>query len=81
MSGESSAVPSGVVAAGVQQHVAERLRVILTPSQEPVSGLGPHDGLRRVVQTTTTLAVMQGMEEPQIVAQDPGSLLERGPPR
>ena len=73
-------MPSGVVAAGVQQRIAERRRVNLTPSREPVPGLTPHDGLVRV-QTTTTVAAIQGMEELRIVAQDPGSLLERGPPR
>ena len=86
MSGKSSAriaphaVPSGVVAAGVQQRMAERRRVILTPSREPVSVLAPHDARVRV-RTTTTVAAMEGIEELRIVAQDPGLLLERGPTR
>ena len=73
-------MPSGVVAAGVQQRVAERRRVILTPSREPVSVLAPHDARVRV-RTTTTVAAMEGIEELRIVAQDPGLLLERGPTR
>ena len=73
-------MPSGAVAAGVQQRVAECRRVSLTPSREPVPILTPHDGLVHV-QTTTTLAAMEGTEELRIVAQDPGLLLERGPTR
>ena len=73
-------MPSGVVAAGVQQRVAQRRRVILTPSREPVPVLCPHDVIVRV-RTTTTLAAMEGIEELRIVAQDPGLLLERGPTR
>ena len=59
----------------VRQGVAERLRVILTPSREPVPVLAPHDGLVRA-RTTTTVAAMEGMEELRMVAQDPGLLLE-----
>ena len=73
-------MPLGVVAAGLQQRVAECRRVILTPSREPVPVLTPHDGLVHV-RTTTTRAAMEGPEEPRTVAQDPGLLLERGPTR
>ena len=54
-------MPSGVVTAGVQQRVAERRRVNLTPSREPVPGLSPHDALVRV-RTFTTLAATEGIE-------------------
>ena len=60
--------------------MAERRRVILTPSREPVPGLAPHDDAVRV-QTMTTIAAVEGIEELHIVAQDPGLLLERGPTR
>ena len=66
--------------AGVQQRAAERRRVILTPSRDPVPVLAPHDAAVRV-RTRTTIATVQGIEELRIVAQDPGLLLERGPTR
>ena len=59
----------------VPRGIAERLQVILTPSQEPVHVLAHHDGLV-CAQTTTTVAAMEAMEEPRMVAQDPGLLLE-----
>ena len=54
----------------VPRGIAERLQVILTPSQEPVHVLAHHDGL--VLQNL----VAQAMEEPRMVAQDPGLLRE-----
>ena len=72
-------MPSGVVAAGVQQRVAECRRVILTPSREPVPVLTPHDAFVHV--RTLRLAAMEGPEEPRTVAQDPGLLLDRDPTR
>ena len=54
----------------VPRGIAERLQVILTPSQEPVHVLAHHDGL--VLQHL----VAQAMEEPRMVAQDPGLFLE-----
>ena len=65
--GAHAAVPSGVVAAGVQQRMAERRRVILTPSRDPVPILVPHDDAVRV-QTRTTIAAV-------------GLLLDRDPTR
>ena len=52
-----AAVPSGVVAAGVQQRMAERRRVILTPSREPVPVLMAHDEAVRVFSGVAALAV------------------------
>ena len=76
-----AAVPSGVgTAAGVQQRVAERRWVILTPSREPVPVLAPHDAAVPV-RTRTTIAAVEGIEELRIVAQDAGLLLDRGPTR
>ena len=61
-------MPLGVVAASVQQRVAERRRVILTPSRDPVPVLAPHDAAVRV-RTRTTIAAVEDIEELRIVAQ------------